>query len=560
MSSSPASVKDTWALIKPYWFSEDRWKGRALLLTIIVLSLAQVGISVLINQWNARFYNALQDKNLPEFVHQLGVFSLLAGFFIAVAVYRQFFTQMLHIRWRKWMTGKYQTTWLSDLAYYRLQVIYKSTDNPDQRIAEDIDRFTDMNLTLSIGLMSAVVSLASFVTILWGLSGTANFTVGSHVITIPGYMVWVALVYAIFGTWLTHKIGSKLVGLNYERQRFEANYRFSLIRLRENAENIAFYKAEVVESANLTERFSHILQNWWEIMLKQKQLTWFTASYGQIAVIFPFVVASPRYFSGAIQLGGLMQTASAFGEVQSALSWFIDAYLTYTNWKATTNRLSGFTKAIALSNEDTKNQQIRIQHEGQGIAIRDLTLALPDDTVLIEHFNLTLKPGDRLLLSGPSGSGKTTFLRALAGLWPYGTGDISLPADAKTLFVPQKPYLPILPLRDVICYPYAASLFDDRAIADAMQATGLAAFTPHLDLTDNWSQRLSPGEQQKLAFARLLLHKPGIMLLDEATASLDEASEAQLYQLINAKLPDSILISVGHRTTLRAWHGIEKQL
>lgn len=547
--------------MKPYWFSEDRWKGRLLLTTIIGLALGQVYISVLINKWNAAFYNALQDKNLPEFMHQLGVFSILAAIFIAIAVYRQYFNQMLQIRWRRWMTNHYQNAWLSNHAYYRLQVIYKSTDNPDQRIADDIDGFTGSTLSLGIGLLSSLVTLVSFVTILWGLSGTLKFTIGQYPIAIPGYMVWAALLYAVIGTWLTHKIGKPLVQLNYDQQRFEANFRYSMVRLRENAENIAFYKGESVEKELLGERFSHILRNWWQIMKKQKQLNWFTSGYSQIAIIFPVLVASPRYFAGAIQLGGLMQTASAFGRVQEALSWLIDVYPQFANWKATTDRLGSFTTAIHASNDDVSRCKIVVRtHETGSFTINNLTLTLPDGKPLIAEFNIELKPGDRLLLTGRSGSGKTTLLRALAGLWPYGDGEIILPANAEILFVPQKPYLPILSLREIVCYPHPPGDYEDSGVAETLVAVGLEGLITHLDVSDNWSQSLSLGEQQKLAFARILLHAPDVVLLDEASAALDEAAEARLYEILNLRLPNAIIVSVGHRSTLKAWHTQEKSL
>ena len=556
ITSAPA----VWRLIKPYWFSEERWKGRLLLATVIGLTLSQVYIAVLSNRWNAAFYNALQDKNLHEFMRQIGVFAILAAFYIASAVYRQYFSQMLHIRWRRWMNAHYLNAWLSNHAYYRLQVIYKNTDNPDQRIADDIDDFAGSTLSLGIGLLKAIVTLLSFVTILWGLSGILRFTVGDYPVAIPGYMVWAALLYAFTGTWLTHKIGKPLGSLYYHQQRFEANYRFSMVRLRENAENIAFHKGEPVERKLLGERFSPILHNWWQIMKKQKHLTWFTSGYEKIAVIFPILVAAPRYFAGAIQLGGLMQTASAFRRVQESLSWLIEVYPQFALWKATTDRLVEFTAAIHTSNEDAAHCRIVTRTEGAVLKVTDLTLELPGGEPLIQQFNVELKPGDRLLLTGAAGSGKTTLLRALAGLWPYGSGEIAIPANAEVLFVPQKPYLPVLALKDIVCYPHHCGEYDNGDIENALADVGLQGLIPYLDTNDNWSQSLSLGEQQKLAFARILLHEPDILLLDEATSSLDEGSEAHLYEMLTSRLPRTILVSVGHRRTLKAWHMEERVL
>ncbi len=550
--------KKVWMLIKPYWVSDQKGRGWLLLVTIISLVLAQVYISVLINTWNAAFYNALQNKNLHEFLHQLGIFTILAIAFIITAVYQQYFTQMLHITWRRWMTEKYQTAWLSNQAYYRLQVIYKSTDNPDQRIADDIDGFTDNTLTLSMGLLSAVVTLVSFVTILWGLSGPLSFTLAGHHITIAGYMVWAALFYSIIGTWLTHIIGRRLISLNFNQQRFEANFRFSMIRMRENAEAIAFYKGEGMEGKNLRDQFSHIWKNWWQIMKKQKQLTWFTSGFGQVAIIFPVIVAAPRYFAGAIQLGGLMQTASAFGSVQGSLSWFVGIYAQFASWKATTNRLNSFIETIEHSNQDHVNNQIIVHHQAEKLLdINQLSLTLPNGEPLLKDLMINLNLGDRLLLMGAAGSGKTTLLRAIAGLWSFGTGNITLPMDAKVLFIPQKPYLPIQSLKDVVSYPASSDEYSDTDLECSLTAVGLDWLIPRLPDTENWSQSLSPGEQQKLAFARILLHRPDVLLLDEASASMDEKSEADLYGMIIRELPQAIVISVGHRESLGQWHNMD---
>ncbi len=556
---TPFSFRTAWQLVKPYWFGDDRWKGRGLLAAIVALSLGQVALSVRINQWNAVFYNALQDKKFDVFLHQLGIFSILAALYIAAAVYQQYFMRMLHIRWRRWMTVRYQARWLSNRNYYQLQSVYRNTDNPDQRIADDIDQFAGSSLTLTIGLLSSVVTLVSFVAILWGLSGPFTFQLAGHAITIPAYMVWAALLYAVIGTWITHLIGRKLVVLNVDQQRYEANFRYALIRLRENAEAVAFYGGEAVEERTLAARFRAILDNWWAIMRKQKQLNWFTSGYGQIAIIFPFVVAAPRYFSGAIQLGGLMQTASAFGQVQGALSWFIDSYSGFASWKATSLRLQGFLDAMQQA-ENTSAATGITRHEGAQIATDKLALNLPDGSKLLDVANLTLQTGARLLITGDSGRGKTTLLRALAGLWPSGAGSITLPAGKKLLFIPQRPYLPLLSLREIVTYPDAPENFSDAAIAEALQQVGLATLVPALDAAGPWAQSLSPGEQQKLAFARILLHKPDILLLDEVTASLDESAEAQLYETLLAALPDATIISTGHRAGLKRWHSSEQRL
>jgi len=549
------SLRTSWQLMRPYWFSDDKFRGRLLLAVIVGLALGQVYIAVLINQWNATFYNALQDKKLDVFLHQLVVFAGLATLHIAVSVYRQYFNQMLHMRWRTWMTEQYQSTWLANLAYYRLQVIYKNTDNPDQRIADDIDGFTSSSLSLAIGLLSSVVTLVSFVTILWGLSGPLDFSVAGFAIHIPAYMVWASLLYASIGSWLTHKIGRKLVDLNFNQQRFEANFRYGLVRVREHVEAIAFYRGEQVEQHTLRSRFHAIMDNWWAIMRKQKQLTWFTSGYGQLAIIFPFVMAAPRYFSGAIPLGGLMQTASAFGQVQGALSWFIDVYPSFASWKATTNRLQSFRQAMTDSASTQAQQHIhRSASADTSLNVKNLQLVLPNGAPLLADINFSLMQGERMLISGDSGHGKTTLLRALAGMWPYGSGDMMLPENANLLFIPQKPYLPLLPLRDIISYPNSAQQFSQAAMEDALRAVQMQAYIAQLDDKENWAQSLSLGEQQKLAFARILLHRPTILLMDEITASLDESAETNLYETLIAQLPETIIISVGHRQSLQQWH------
>ncbi len=549
---APTTFKTIWKLVRPYWASEERWRARATLGAIIALSLGQVYISVLLNKWNAEFYNALQDKNLPEFWHQLGIFCVLAVAFIIAAVYRQYLTQLLHIAWRRWLTVRIQGDWLANRNFYRLQVIEQRADNPDQRIADDIDGFTGTTLSLGIDLLSSVVTLCSFVTILWGLSGDFSLTLGGHTLAIPGYMVWAALLYAAVGTLVAHKIGRRLIGLNFEQQKREADYRFALVRLRENAEPIAFYGGEAAENATLRERFMHVVSNWRAIMQKQKQLTWFTSGYAQIANIFPILVAAPRYFSGAIQLGGLMQIASAFGQVQDALSWLINVYPSFANWKATVNRLQGFT--AALYREQPEAALAVERTNDSALTLHEISVRKPDGAALITSLSKILPAGSRLLVQGPSGSGKTTLLRLLAGLWPYGGGSLSLPSNATLLFVPQRPYLPLGTLRAALSYPQPVTHFADADLTAALTAVGLGAIAIHFDNDDNWAQCLSPGEQQKLGFVRVLLAKPSILLLDEATAALDSDSEAALYKRLIATLPQTIIISVGHRPSLAAFH------
>lgn len=545
-----------WKLTQPYWGSEERWRARGLLAAIVTLNLGLVYVLVLFNQWNQAFFDAIQDKNFPEFSWQLLRFSILAAVYIVVAVHQLYLNMLLQIRWRRWLTEVYFNDWLADRVYYRMEVKDYGTDNPDQRIAQDLQIFTSRSLSLALGLLRAVVTLASFIGILWGLSGSLAVPVAGTTLDVPGYMVWVALLYAIGGTWLTHKIARPLVRLNFDQQRFEADFRFSLIRLRENAEGVALYRGEGDEKRHLLARFGMVWQNWLGLMKYQKRLIGFTAGYDQIAIIFPILVAAPRYFSGAIQLGGLMQIASAFGEVRSALSWFVTAYSDLAEWKATVDRLTSFHHAMQTARAEARSGQgITVDtSDARRLVTRDLTLALPNDRVLVVGANAAIEAGEHVLLTGPSGSGKSTLFRAIAGIWPFGRGRIEAPRDTRFLFLPQRPYVPIGTLRDVVSYPASAGAFDDASIAEALRACCLDNFVTSFDDLQHWAQRLSPGEQQRLAFARALLHKPDWLFLDEATAALDEAMERHLYGLIRSRLPNTTCISIAHRPTLAAFH------
>jgi putative ATP-binding cassette transporter len=544
-------LKAFWKLAKPYWVSEQRTKGLLLLAAVIGLALALVYINVQINLWNNDFYNSLQDRKMDDFYRLLLRFTLLAFAYIGIAVYRFYLQQMLQIEWRTWLNERFLGEWLRDRAYYRLQLLERGTDNPDQRIAEDLNLFVSNTLSLGLGLLSAVVTLVSFVAILWTLSGTLEVAG----LAIPGYMVWVALLYAGLGTGLTHVIGRPLIGLEFNQQRFEADYRFSLVRLRENSEGIALYRGEKEELGNFRSRFAQVIANWWGIMRKQKQLNFFTVSYGQIAIIFPYVVAAPRFFSGAMQLGGLMQTASAFGTVQTSLSWFIDAYPQFATWKATVDRLTGFSASLAAVREEgEKIDGERVEGDGAGLSLEGLSVALPQGKPLLSPTNIELKKNQSVLITGPSGAGKSTLFRALAGIWPYWKGRIKLPKGARLLFLPQKPYLPIGSLKHAVTYPDEASRHSAEEIKEALRAVGLEHLANDLERSENWAQVLSGGEQQRLAFARALLNRPDWLFLDEATSSLPEDAQDALYRLLKERLKGTTIVSIGHRASLAQHH------
>jgi putative ATP-binding cassette transporter len=544
---------DLWSLVRPYWQSEEKWAARGLLAAVIGLNLGLVYLEVLLSYWQNDFYNTLQNSNQAAFFTELMRFCWIAAAFIGIAVYELYLNQMLQIRWREWLTKNYLADWLGQRAYYRMQLSGSGTDNPDQRIAEDLAEFCEKTLTLAIGLMSAVITLASFLTILWTLSGSLSVPLFGITLEIPGYMLWIALIYAIAGTLIAHWIGRPLVALNFDKQKVEADFRYALVRFRENGEAVALYRGEADELRQLDGRFNRVVANWWQIMRRTKKLTWFRSGYGQIAVVFPFVVAAPRFFSGAIQLGDLMQTSTAFGKVQSSLSWFIDAYTQIAAWKATVDRLTSFRAAIREA--AAQGDGIKLDTGSAPIyAARELSIDLPNGQRLIEAAGLELQPGQRVLLHGASGSGKSTLFRALAGIWPFGRGEITQPAAPRVLFLPQKPYLTIGSLREQLCYPAGPDRFTDEALCAALTDCRLPHLAGRLDEIQHWAQLLSGGEQQRIAFARALLQQPDWIFMDESSSALDEDSETALYTLLRERLPAAAIVSIGHRSSLFALH------
>lgn len=555
MTGPRPSLAAIWRLALPYFQSEDRWAGRLLLAAVVAIELAVVGLTVLFNQWNNAFYNSLQDRNWDVFVDQLQYFCVLAASFIVLKVYQLYLNQWLQIRWRRWMTEAYVARWLDGANHYRMQLQGDAADNPDQRIAEDVQLFILRALRIGLGFLSSVVTLFSFVIILWGLSAAAPLQMFGATWNIPGYLVWAALIYAIFGTLVTHLIGRPLIRLLFDQQRYEADFRFNLVRVRENSEQIALLQGEAAESDRLAGRFGRVVTNWRNIMTRQKKLTFFTAGYDQASVIFPYVVVSPAYFSGAVQLGALMQTASAFGSVQGALSFFVSTYSELAEWGAVIQRLSGFETAIA-NTRTTEGPAVEIRRDPKRatIGLDDLAVRLPNGQPLLARTKAALSAGEHVLLTGPSGSGKSTLFRTLAGVWPFGSGSVALPQDAKLMILPQRPYFPIATLAAAIAYPGQQGAFAHEEIVAALNAVGLPKLSERLYEEGHWNRTLSPGEQQRLAIARALLQRPDFLFLDEATASLDEPSEAALYRMIRERLPETTIVSIGHRSTLEAFH------
>jgi vitamin B12/bleomycin/antimicrobial peptide transport system ATP-binding/permease protein len=545
-----------WRLAVPYFRSEDRWPGRLLLAAVIAAELAQVAINVLLNEWNNRFYNALQDHNWDNFIHELLYFCVLATLFILAAVYQLYLNQWLQIRWRRWMTVRFLGGWLEGSNHYRMQLLGDVADNPDQRITDDLKLFVESTLSIGVGMLSSIVTLASFVIILWNLSADAPLMLFGGEWPVPGYLVWAALFYAVFGTVFAHLIGRPLIELNFFQQRYEADFRFNLVRVRENSEQIALLAGERAEDDRLLGRFAHVVDNWRVIMTRTKQLTFFTASYNQVSNVFPFVVVSPVYFAGRMALGGMMQTASAFSSVQTALSFIITSYRTIAEWLAVVDRLSGFETAIVAARAVTAQPpHVTVAPQpAQDIAMNALAVRLPNGTPLVDVDESHFPAGQNVLVNGPSGSGKSTLFRAIAGVWPFGTGRISVPQGARVMVLPQRPYLPVGSLLAAVSYPGLPDRFGAPAVAAALAAVGLDKLVPRLAEEAHWNRMLSLGEQQRVAIARAVLLAPDYLFLDEATASLDEAAETRLYHLLAEKLPHTTLVSIGHRASLEAFH------
>jgi putative ATP-binding cassette transporter len=556
MANFRSSARNFTRIATPYFRGDDRWPGRILLISVIALQLFQVWLNVKFNSWYNTFYNALQNKDWNVFIYQLGVFSILAAAFIVTAVYQLYLQQWLQIRWRRWLTKRYLGRWLEQGTHYRMRLKGDQADNPDQRIADDIRQFISSSLDIGIALLGSIVTLVSFVVILWNLSAATPLMIGSKSFEVPGYLVWAALIYAIIGTWVTHLVGRPLVKLNFDQQRYEADFRFSLVRLRENAEQVTLLSGEEAEEGRLRDRFANVVRNWYGIMQRTKRLTFLTAGYNQVAIIFPFLVVSPVYFFGAMTLGGLMQVASAFGQVQSSLSFFVTAYTNIADWKAVLDRLAGFEASIdwARGLDQTAPRVELISDGGDALHVEDLAVNVPSGEEIVRVKDLSIELGERVLVTGPSGSGKTSLFRALGGVWPFGEGSIRIPKGANVLVLPQRPYLPLGTLRGALAYPGPENSFTPKEIDEVIDAVGLSDLRDELDVTAYWADKLSGGEQQRLSIARALLQKPDWLFLDEATSALDEPAESELYRLLLKRLPNAAIVSIGHRSSLIQFH------
>lgn len=545
--------KDVWYLTKSYWQSEEKKKAFFLLTCIIALTLGIVFMLVQLNTWNNSFYSALQNYDAEKIFSELIHFSWLAAIYIILAVYSYYLQQTLILNWRRWLTTRFIDIWLKNKTYYNLQMFGKDTDNPDQRISEDVRQFVEMTLSFAIGILKAACTFVSFVFILYQLSGPLTFEFMGRTWTINGYMLWASLIYSIVGTYLTHVVGRKLVKLNFIQQRYEADFRFSMIRLRESAESVAFYRGEAQEGKIFKNRFKLLLDNFWQLVNKQKQLVFLNSGYSQIAIIFPFVVAMNRYLAKEVSLGGLMQVASAFGRVQDSLSYFVDMYSSIAQWQAVVMRLTYFGRHMHEVSEQAERFSVERFASAETVSVEQMQVNLPDGAPLLTDLNFTLRPGANVLIKGVSGSGKSTLLRALAGIWPFVTGRINLPKTEELMFIPQKPYLPLGTLREALLYPGNKPLSDEELyyLLDLCQ---IGYLRDKLDVNADWSHVLSVGEQQRLAFVRAHIQQPKWLFLDEATSALDEDTEATMYALLAERLQQTTIVSIGHRSTLNKYH------
>lgn len=536
-----------WRLAWPYLTPRRSWRPLLTLAVLLFLAMFAVRMTVLFSFWYNGFYSSLQALDQAAFWRFLGIFGVLATVHVVRSLADSYMGQAFDIHWRVWLNERLTRDWLGAGAYYRSHFLAEPVDNPDQRIEQDISQFVTGSRTLAIGALSAIVSLVAFTAILWGLSGP--LTLGS--VEIPRAMVFVVYLYVIVATWLAFKIGRPLIKLNFLSERLTANFRYALVRLRENAENVAFYQGEEVERATLWTRFTSYIANLWARVYRGLKFDGFNLSISQIAVVFPFILQAPRFFSGAIKLGDVMQTSQAFGQVQESLSFFRSSYDAFAQYRATLDRLNGFLDA---NDAARALPQVETQAQDDGMDIEGLNVSRPDGARLLEGLNLRLRPGQALLIKGPSGSGKTTLLRALAGLWPYAQGSVRRPQGEAALFLSQRPYLPLGDLRGAVAYPGLAQPEDDARLADALRQVNLGHLAARLEDVQDWSRVLSLGEQQRIAFARVLYNRPAIVFLDEATSATDEGLEHMLYGLLREALPNSMLVSVGHRSTLDAFH------
>ncbi len=551
-------LRSAWRLGRDYLFSKQKWTAWSLLLLVVCFNLLLVYITVQINLWQATFYNIIQSHNQAGFIEAIGFYALLAVILVAVKGSQTYFRLLLHINWRQWLTDKYLSYWLKHKIYYRLQLYGgHDADNPDQRISEDVDLFVALTLRLSLECMQDVLTVCSFIVILWNISEIITVSIGTIQFPVYGYLVWAALFYAMIGTYFTVKIGTPLIKLDYDQQKYEADFRYSLVRVREYAESIALYGGESAERFNCLKHFQYLVYNFKEIIQIRKKLVWLTTGYAHAAVIFAIFVASPRYFSGRITLGHMFQIIDAFNHVQSGMSFIIDSFTRVAQWRAVVNRLNNFIVCMEFAEKQGEKNVLQgpdRSNANRSLALQQVVVEKPDGQVLIKNLNFTLQAGSRLLITGPSGCGKSTLIRTLAGLWIYAKGNIIAPQSEQSLFVPQKPYMPIDTLRKALIYPYLNYTVSDKELVETLTLCRISYLAARLEEVGDWGKFLSLGEQQRIAFVRILLQQPEWLFLDEATSALDDDNQTLMYSLVIKKMPNTVIVSVGHRKSIADYH------
>lgn len=553
--SRASFFRDLWRLGTIFWGSKAARAGWGLLVLAMTLELATVYGAVLVARTQAAVFDVLQERNVAAFLGALGYQAAAMLATILAGTFRIYVRQVLEIRWRRKMTAEYLRRWMTPEAYWQLELHGAAMDNPDQRIAEDIRNFVASALGLSLSLMSSLVALASFGGMLWGLSRGWPLTLPTGDVYVPGLLMWVALAYALFAMWVTHVVGRKLVPINFDKLRYEADFRYGLVRFRDQVEPVGFSRGEVIERRRLLQRFGYIVENWWQLIRAQRDLSLLTLGLGQMNGVVPMLLAAPAYFGGHLSLGKITQVGFAYGQVSGALTWFVSAYQEIAQWRASIVRLAAFGDVMsATSIELAQAKRLEVgRHDAGTVRLHDVVLHRPDGRPLVRA-GVSIEPGDSIALVGPTGTGKTTLFRALAGLWPFGHGRIDLPEGAHLHFVPPRPYLPVGSLRFALTYPEPEDRYPDYVIREALEVFDLGALIPALGDHAQWHVRLSVAEQQRLSLVRVLVKAPDWLFLDEATSALDEAMEARAYAILRERLPRATLVSIAHRPSVAALH------
>lgn len=548
-----------WRIAGGYFKSSERRMAWGLSGLLIVLALAHLGVQVMLNVWNGALFDAIDRRDGQTFLTLVGAFAVLAVASLMVAAFQVSTKMRLQLEWRAWVTKNLLGEWLKQGRHYQLRFADGDHQNPDQRIAEDSRQATEAAVDFGTGLFNNALTLFAFAGVLWSLSTPLALpAIGGVEIVIPGYLLWAAIAYSAIGSTLTYLLGRPLVQANRDKLAREANFRFGLVRVSENSEGIALSRGDEDERRTLDASFGEVVGAWGTLRRHMRRLTMLTAGYTVLATAFPVLISAPQYFANAMTLGSLMQSAAAFLQVQIALSWFVDNYPRYADWKASVDRIHALRRSIADLVEEVEstdeNSITVVDHDARAIVVRHLEIAMHDGTVAVHDANAEIEQGQRVLIVGESGTGKSTLFRAIAGLWPWGRGEIALPRGARIMFLPQRPYLPLGTLRDALCYPASKAEIPDDAVTAVLERAGLGQMAARLDETERWDQILSGGEQQRIAFARVLLQRPDWILMDEATAALDDDGQRDMMEMLKQELPGTGVISIGHRPGLDAFH------